>query len=164
MAVLAPTGEETTTIYYIQDAGLPSSPAPAGDRTVLPAPNSIISCAVFVTSDGKVTLESWAVKPSAVASVRRGRVAEVSGSKRIAAYRVSFSTNDCGGGTACQPICSESDIRTLLITGDKSVKAFYQTVSQNRFSFSDVDVYDVQVDPSKTPTFSTLAAVGKKSG
>jgi hypothetical protein len=40
---------------------------------------------------------------------------------------------------------------------------FYSTVSKGLFSISTVDVFDTSVDPSKIATFSTLAAIGKKS-
>lgn len=160
VVLLSPDGNELTTFYPVQDAGLPMSDARSGDGTSLPPVNSIISASVFVTHDGKVLFESWAVKTAATA----GRVAQVTGTKRVAAYRVAFTTNDCGGGTACNAICSESEIRTLMMTGRQSVNNFYTTVSGGLFSFDSLDVYDVSVDPSKVKTFSTLAAVGKKTG
>jgi hypothetical protein len=133
--------------------------ARSGDSSQLPPPNVPLTATLFVTSDGKVVVETWTLTGAPAA-----RMALVTGNKKIAAYRVAYNTNNCGGGGACEPVCSSSDIKSLLLTGSQSVSRFYSIVSLRQFVIDTVDVFEASVDQTKVATFGTLAAIGKQPG
>ena len=150
---------EVGTRYVIADAGLNVSMRSVGNGTNLPPPNVPISASFYVAFDGRLVFESW--KLLSPSSLQRSAIA---GTRKIAAYRITFDNNDCGNPrNPCQPTCSADAIQDILIKNPMSMKNFYKTVSLGQFILDSADVYEVTL-PGATGFNSLFSAIQRQLG